>query len=229
MVQFLSVFVAGLLSFFSPCIFPLLPGYLSLISGVSLSEMQEEKKSTKAGITSIAFVLGFTVAFTILGVSVFSISNILLENKNTVITIAGMVMIVSGLYLLKLFSFPFLHKHRGISMNIFKPGMVGGFLMGLAFAVGWTPCIGPILAGVLATATAQDTVVKGVFLLLTYSAGLGLPFIVAGFMTDRVIGILARQRSALFNQQRIREKKWRLPQASIPTQSKLYLLFFRCT
>lgn len=178
-------FIAGVLSFLSPCILPLIPGYISFLSGLSLEELQQgverRKILKKAGLTSIFFVVGFSVVFVSLGASASLVGKFLASHLKILTKVAGIIIVILGLYLLGILKVGWLNVERRLKLKRFSPGLFGAFLIGLAFAFGWTPCIGPILAGILALAASQKTVLKGVLLLTAYSAGLGVPFIIAGF------------------------------------------------
>lgn len=189
-------FVAGVLSYASPCVLPLIPGYISFLSGLSLEELQHgsQRKTIlkKTGLTSIFFVGGFSAVFISLGASASLVGRFLSLHLNILTKIAGIAIIILGLHLLGILKVGWLNVEKRLKINPVRnkgsseakqlsPGFFGAFLMGLAFAFGWTPCIGPILAGILALAATQKTIIKGVFLLAIYSIGLGIPFIVTGF------------------------------------------------
>lgn len=178
-------FIAGILSFLSPCVLPLIPGYISFLSGLSLEELQQgdERKKIikKAGLSSIFFVIGFSIIFVSLGASASLIGKFLSAHLKILTKIAGILIVILGLHLLGILKIGWLNIDRRLKIKKFKPGLLGAFLIGLAFAFSWTPCIGPILAGILALAATQKTIVKGMFLLGIYSLGLGIPFIITGF------------------------------------------------
>lgn len=177
-------FTAGVLSFISPCVLPLVPGYISFISGLSLEELQKGARRKevlkKAGLTSVFFVIGFSVVFVALGASASLIGRFLSAHIKILTRVAGILIIILGLHLVGILKIGWLNIERRLEIKRFSPGFSGAFLIGLAFAFGWTPCIGPILAGILALAATQDTVIKGMFLLAIYSLGLGIPFIITG-------------------------------------------------
>jgi len=178
-------FIAGVLSFLSPCILPLIPGYISFLSGMSLEELKggahRKKIIRKAGLTSIFFVLGFSVIFISLGASASFIGGLMAAYSRFLTKIAGAVIVILGLHLLGILKIDWLNVERRPRIKRFSPGIFGAFLIGLAFAFGWTPCIGSILAGILALAATQGTVAKGMMLLAIYSLGMGIPFIITGF------------------------------------------------
>lgn len=178
-------FAAGIASFLSPCVLPLVPGYVSFMSGLSLEELAAEEKPGEtlrhAGWESVCFVLGFSLVFTVLGASASAAGEFLTAHLPVVTKIAGAVIVVFGLHMTGVITIPLLYTHKRADTAGFQPGYAGSFLMGLAFACGWTPCIGPILSGILALAATRETVGQGMRLLFVYSMGLGVPFVVTGF------------------------------------------------
>lgn len=180
-----AAFAAGIISFLSPCVLPLVPGYLSLISGLSLDELSKgsDRKAValKAGMGSVCFVLGFALVFTLLGATASAAGSLLSRHMGLLSKIAGILIIVFGLHTAGAITIPVLYYEKRFQASGIAPGYFGAFLMGLAFAFGWTPCIGPILAGILALAATQETVTQGMVLLMVYSLGLGIPFILTGF------------------------------------------------
>jgi cytochrome c-type biogenesis protein len=175
------VFTAGLLSFLSPCVLPLIPGYIAFVSGLSLEDMTEQgltgNEMASAMLNSVMFVLGFSAVFVILGASATWLGGALLQRLPLMVNIAGLVIIVFGLQQMGMFKFGFLMAAKQIDLPVAKLGLFKAPLLGAAFAFGWTPCVGPILAGILTYAATMDTVNKGVVLLIFYSAGLGIPFL----------------------------------------------------
>lgn len=180
-ISIFTAFLFGILSFISPCVLPIIPGYLSFISGLSLEQMQSGNKKEnlrKVFYNSIFFVLGFSVIFTLLGASATLIGQFLLKNINVAGKIAGVFIIILGVHLTGLIKLSFLNYEKRFHTSRKSLGYLGSFLVGLAFAFGWTPCIGPILAGILAIAGQQETVYQGILLLSVYSLGLGIPFLI---------------------------------------------------
>ncbi len=179
-------FIAGLFSFLSPCVLPLVPGYISFISGVDLEEFKERDDCRRvilhSGIKSIFFVFGFSLVFILLGASATVAGKFLEAYRPVLSKIAGVVIVFLGLHLIGLLKLKFLYFHKKIDVKRSSPGIFTAFFVGLAFAFGWSPCIGPILAGILAVASQQDTMMKGIILLSVYSLGLGIPFILSGFL-----------------------------------------------
>ena len=180
-LSLLIVFAAGLLSFLSPCVLPLIPGYIAFVSGLSIDDMTErgstDKKMASAMLSSVMFVLGFSVVFVILGASATWLGGFLVQRLPLLMSIAGVVIIIFGLQQIGLFKFGFMRATKQIDLPAEKLGPFKAPLLGAAFAFGWTPCVGPILAAILTYAATMDTVGKGVILLIVYSAGLGIPFL----------------------------------------------------
>ncbi len=174
-------FLAGVVSFLSPCVLPLVPGYISMLSGASIQELKE---GTGVGLlrrvlrNSLAFVAGFAVVFVILGASATWVGRFLLAERTTFNIIAGLIVIVFGLHLTGLVKIPLLYREARLDTGAPRRSLGGAFLLGFAFAFGWTPCIGPILAAILALAAQRQTVPQGMFLLAVYSAGLAIPFLI---------------------------------------------------
>ncbi len=173
--------VAGIVSFLSPCVLPLVPGYVSMLSGASIEELKDSAGAEllrRVLRNSLAFVVGFTLVFVILGASATWVGKFLLARRMIFNIIAGVVVIVFGLHLTGLVKIPFLYREARLDTGAPKRGLGGAFLMGFAFAFGWTPCIGPILAAILTLAAQRQTVFQGMFLLAIYSAGLAIPFLI---------------------------------------------------
>ena len=180
-ISFFFVFLAGLLSFLSPCVLPIVPGYLCFLAGTSLDKLtdDETKKTISVFKYAVAFVLGFSTVFTLLGATASSISNLLYEYLDYFRIAAGIIIILFGIHFTHLIQLNFLNRDTRFQINNFKPGLIGSYIVGISFAFGWTPCIGPILGSVLSVAASSDSIYFGVWLLLTYSAGLGIPFLLA--------------------------------------------------
>ena len=200
-VSLVTAFLAGIISFISPCVLPIVPGYISFVSGVSLQDlesnrdMDEEKRRRllrQVGLNSVFFVLGFSVVFVVMGASATYIGNWFAANRTVLARVAGAVIILFGLHTMGLTPIKWLNYEKRFQTQKKPMGFAGSFLIGLAFAFGWSPCIGPILAGVLALAATQDTVAQGVGLLVAYSLGLGVPFIATGLATNRFLDLFGR-------------------------------------
>jgi cytochrome c-type biogenesis protein len=191
-------FAAGLVSFLSPCVLPLVPGYVSFMSGLSLEELSRDAAPGQvlrhAGWESLFFVLGFAVVFTALGASASAAGAFLTAHLPVVTKIAGAIIVVFGVHMTGLITIPILYTHKRADAGAFASGYAGSFLMGLAFACGWTPCIGPILSGILALAATRETVGAGMRLLFVYSLGLGLPFIATGFAVGGFLRFFGRYK-----------------------------------
>jgi cytochrome c-type biogenesis protein len=200
MGQFWAAFGAGVMSFFSPCILPLLPAYLSMLSGFSAAELLkgDAKVATrKVVINAAIFIAGFTLAFSIMGAAASSIGDLLATHKDMLMKVFGAVMVLLGVHMTGVFNFNFLNYEKRFSMRNIAQGPAGSFLMGFAFALGWSPCIGPILAVILGMAAVSGTAAKGVALLLAYSAGMAIPLLLAAVMTARFFAFMARFRGAM--------------------------------
>ncbi|CCJ08304.1 cytochrome c biogenesis CcdA family protein [Methylocystis sp. SC2] len=195
-VTFPAAAAAGLLSFLSPCVLPLVPPYLTYLAGVSMEDLEIETRSRARRdilLSSILFVFGFTTVFVALGATASAFGGVLRANLHILSWVAGGIIILMGLHFIGLLKVSLLYREK--RAEITKPiGLFGSYVMGLAFAFGWTPCIGPILAAILAVAGTQETVALGAALLATYSLGLGLPFIGAGLALGRFLAFVARFR-----------------------------------
>ena len=199
-VTFLAAFVAGLVSFLSPCVLPLVPPYLIFMAGTSLERLADKESEPRVKRETVAaaalFVLGFSTVFVALGASASVIGALIRAYSGPLATIAGIVIIIMGLHFLGVTPIAFLHRQK--RLDVAKPvGLWGAYVIGLAFAFGWTPCIGPILAAILAVAASEQTVTKGASLLAVYSLGLGIPFIIAAFAIEAFAAFLSRFRNYL--------------------------------
>ena len=185
------------MSFLSPCVLPLVPGYVSLISGVGVEELKshESQLLRKIMLNSVSFILGFSVVFITLGAISTEVGQLLARYKSTLAQVAGVVIILFGLHLTGIFRINALYSDK--RLHGVKGGSTAGgaFLIGFAFAFGWTPCVGPILAVILGFAAAQDSVLKGIALLAVYSMGLAVPFLLTSFGLERFLKFYARFRS----------------------------------
>jgi cytochrome c-type biogenesis protein len=207
-VTLLAAFGAGLLSFISPCVLPLIPGYLSYISGLSLDEMRGTPGRPGAAvavaapaharqrvlIASLAFIVGFSLVFIALGASASAIGNFVLTRKTLFGRIAGAVVILFGLHTMGVLRIEWLYQEKRVHTSKKPGGPFGAMLVGIAFAFGWTPCIGPILAGILAIAATRRGVGEGVRLLSAYSLGLAVPFFATALAINRFFGAMSRIR-----------------------------------
>jgi cytochrome c-type biogenesis protein len=195
----LAAFLAGVLSFLSPCVLPLVPGYVSLISGSSVEELQssERRMLRTVMLHSFTFVLGFSVVFIALGAVATGVGQIVNEYHSLLSKIAGIVVIIFGLHLTGLLKIKALYADKRMHDVKGSSSAMGSFVVGFAFAFGWTPCIGPILATILVLAGAQQTVWKGIVLLAVYSLGLAVPFLLTSLGVDRFLAFYSRFRRHL--------------------------------
>jgi cytochrome c-type biogenesis protein len=193
----IAAFVAGLVSFLSPCVLPLVPGYVSLISGAGVEQLktQESQLLRKVMLNSIAFILGFSVVFITLGAVATEVSQMLSRYRSTLAQIAGVVIILFGLHLTGVFKIKALYTDA--RLHSVKGGSTawGAFVIGFAFAFGWTPCVGPVLTVILTYAAAQDSITKGVMLLAIYSMGLAVPFLLTALGVERFLKFYSRFRA----------------------------------
>ena len=184
MLELFIAFGAGLISFLSPCVLPLIPGYISYISGASLDELLANKKINLVPL--ILFTLGFSFVFIIFGAAASYLGQVLLQNSETLRIIAGLIIIVFSLQLIGIINIGFLNFEKKIytqkNNNIWF-----SFIIGMAFGFGWTPCIGPILGSILALASTEETIFKAIILLSFYSLGLAIPFILSGYLMQRFL------------------------------------------
>lgn len=195
----LAAFVAGILSFLSPCVLPLVPGYVSLISGATVEDLQASDRRMLGTVMlhSLTFILGFSVVFIALGAVATGVGQFANEYHNLLAKVAGIVVIVFGLHLTGLVKIKALYADKRLHDVKGGSSALGSFAVGFAFAFGWTPCIGPILATILVFAGAQETVFKGVLLLAIYSLGLAVPFLLTSLGVDRFLGFYGRFRRHL--------------------------------
>ena len=190
---------AGVLSFLSPCVLPLVPFYLVFISGVSLDDLKRgEAGANKSAIpAAIAFVLGFTTVFVALGASASYIGQVVRDELPLLAKIAGVFIILMGLNFLGVFKLGFLSQEKRYHQEAKPVGLFGAYAIGLAFAFGWTPCIGPVLAAILSLAAVSESVSKGAVLLAVYSLGLGIPFLIAAAAINSFLGFFVSFRQKL--------------------------------
>ena len=198
-VTLFAAFVAGLLSFVSPCVLPLIPGYLSFVSGVSLEEMRggDDAQGTarargKVLLSSLGFICGFTLVFVSLGASASAVGEFLMSRLSILGKVAGAIIILFGLHMMGVLKIGWLYNEKRVQTQKKPAGPLGAVVVGIAFAFGWTPCIGPILAAILAIAASKETVWQGIELLLAYSLGLGAPFLVIGAAFDSMVPFLKK-------------------------------------
>jgi cytochrome c-type biogenesis protein len=193
----IAAFLAGLVSFLSPCVLPLVPGYVSLISGVGVEELksQESQLLRRVMINSLTFILGFSVVFVTLGALSTGVGQLLAMYKSKLSIIAGVVIILFGLHLTGIFKIKALYADKRLHNVKGGSTPIGAFVIGFAFAFGWTPCVGPILAVILGFAAEQDSVIKGIILLAVYSLGLAVPFLLTSLGIERFLKFYSRFRA----------------------------------
>jgi len=204
---FVTALAAGMVSFASPCVLPLVPAYLGFITGRSAEELQTARGTARVAIITqgVAFVLGLAVIFALLGASASVLGQTLLQNQERLYQIGGVVVVAFGLQMLGITRIPLLARTArlaDVTPNV-QRSHLGAFAMGLAFGAGWTPCVGPFLAGLLGLASQQQTVGAGVLLLLVYALGLGVPFLLAGLAVDRSLGVMRNIRPHMLTIERV--------------------------
>jgi cytochrome c-type biogenesis protein len=196
-VSLLMAFTAGIISFLSPCVLPLVPGYISFVSGVSVEEMGGLREKKAVMVNSIFFVIGFSMIFVLLGFSATWAGVFFASNKAILIKIAGLIIIFFGIFKMGLIRSLTFYREARFHIRGRRFGIVGALLVGAAFAFGWTPCVGPILGSILAYAGTLGRVDQGILLLLIYSMGLGIPFLVVGFGLSRFLAVFDRMKKHL--------------------------------
>jgi len=196
---------AGLLSFLSPCVLPLVPPYLTFIAGTTVEELAEggERRARRdVAFAAILFVLGFSTVFVALGATASVLGQVIRSHIGTLSALAGVAIIAMGLHFLGVWRMAFMYREKRV--NVEKPvGVWGAYVMGLAFAFGWTPCIGPILAAILTVAGSEDTAARGAILLGAYSAGLGIPFLMAALAIEPFMRFLGRFKKNFYVVERV--------------------------
>jgi cytochrome c-type biogenesis protein len=199
-ISIAGAFMAGLLSFLSPCVLPLVPPYLCFLAGVGIGELSgsggklEARQSRRIIMMAGAFVLGFTTVFVALGATASTIGAIVTTYFETLSIIAGALILIMGLHFLGWLRIPLLYREARFQTERKPASMVGAYLVGLAFAFGWTPCVGPVLATVLMVAGAEGTAARGATLLAAYSLGIGVPFLLAAVFAGPFLNLMARFR-----------------------------------
>jgi cytochrome c-type biogenesis protein len=193
----LAAFFAGLISFLSPCVLPLVPGYVSLISGAGVEELKSPQSQLmrRVMVNSVGFILGFSIVFVTLGAISTEIGQMAARYKHTLSVVAGVVIIIFGLHLTGIFQIKWLLQDARLHNVKGGSTLLGAFVIGFAFAFGWTPCLGPILTVILGFASQEDTLVKGILLLAVYSLGLAVPFLLTSLLMERFLKFYSRFRS----------------------------------
>ena len=197
-IGFAGAFLAGLISFVSPCVLPLVPPYLSFLAGVSIDQLAQDERpaqtTRRVMATALAFVAGFCVVFVALGASASFVGSFVTEHLTTLGYVAGAVIIVMGLHFLGVLRIGLLFREARFHVASKPAGLLGAFVIGLAFAFGWTPCVGPVLAAILLYAGSEAQVVRGAALLLSYALGIGLPFLLAALFAGPFMRLMQRHR-----------------------------------
>jgi cytochrome c-type biogenesis protein len=195
-----AALLAGIFSFLSPCVLPLVPPYLVYISGISLDDLTSDKQTAAAAqrsrvmLSALLFVLGFSTVFVLLGATASALGQVLRQNLPLLSQIAGVAIILMGMHFLGIFRFGFLARDARYQTQQEAASYLGSYVVGLAFAFGWTPCIGPVLAAILSVAGSSESVSRGMLLLAAYSLGLGIPFLMSAFSIDRFLGFSRKFR-----------------------------------
>ena len=193
-----AAFFAGLLSFLSPCVLPIVPPYLAWLAGLSFAEVNDDDIEPKAQrrifLSALFFVLGFATVFIMLGATASVVGKTLAQYFDILAIIAGALILIMGLHFLGVFRIALLYREARVNVDKKPAGAVGAYLMGLAFAFGWTPCVGPILAAILFVAAGRESAGEGALLLAVYAAGIGIPFLLAGLFASRFIRFAGRFR-----------------------------------
>ncbi len=196
-ISYFYVVLAGLLSFLSPCVLPIVPGYLCFLAGTSLDKIasgEDASKERNVFYFALSFVFGFSTVFILLGASATLLSGLIYEYLDILRVVGGIIIIIFGIHFMQIIQLPFLNRDTRYQIESYRPGIVGSYVIGLSFAFGWTPCIGPILGSVLSIAASSETVTYGIFLLMLYSAGLGIPFLLAAYAINSFMRFLSKIR-----------------------------------
>jgi cytochrome c-type biogenesis protein len=193
-VNVFIAFAAGVFSFLSPCVLPLIPSYLSFVSGVSLDEMRNEQGRSRVVLNSLAFIIGFSLVFISLGASASLLGGLFLSYRNAIRIVGGIFIVLVGLYLVGAFKVAALERYLQFDLKDKPAGYLGSVLVGITFAVAWTPCVGPILGATLALASTSGEVSRGTFLLSSYAAGLALPFFLSALAINSFLQFSQRMR-----------------------------------
>jgi len=192
-IGFATAFVAGVVSFLSPCVLPLVPGYVSYVAGTSLEDLRDRTASRLHAVGyAVCFVLGFSLVFVAFGASATALGGLLLEHKTELGYVSGVLILLFGLHLAGILPLHWLEREARLHLDLPGGRVVGAFLMGLAFAFGWTPCIGPVLGTILTMSASSASLGTGMALLAVYSLGLGVPFLALGVAFDRIAPFLKR-------------------------------------
>jgi cytochrome c-type biogenesis protein len=207
-VSYVGAFGAGILSFLSPCVLPLVPPYLCFLGGVSLDQMTDEGTvdrglMRRVFLAAVAFVIGFSTVFVSLGATASAVGQLVADYFDILAMIAGGVIIVLGLHFIGVFTIPLLYRDVRFHGQARESGHIGAYIAGLAFAFGWTPCVGPVLAAILFVAGSEDSIFHGASLLAVYSAGLGIPFLATALAVKPFMAFMRRFKSQMRNVERV--------------------------
>ena len=197
-ISYFYVVLAGLLSFLSPCVLPIVPGYLCFLAGTSLDKIasgEDASKERNVFYFALSFVFGFSTVFILLGASATLLSGLIYEYLDILRIVGGIIIIIFGIHFMQIIQLPFLNRDTRYQIESYRPGVIGSYVIGLSFAFGWTPCIGPILGSVLSIAASSETVTYGIVLLMLYSAGLGIPFLLAAYAINGFMRFLSKIRN----------------------------------
>ena len=197
-ISYFYVVLAGLLSFLSPCVLPIVPGYLCFLAGTSLDKIasgEDASKERNVFYFALSFVFGFSTVFILLGASATLLSGLIYEYLDILRVVGGIIIIIFGIHFMQIIQLPFLNRDTRYQIESYRPGILGSYVIGLSFAFGWTPCIGPILGSVLSIAASSETVTYGIVLLMLYSAGLGIPFLLAAYAINGFMKFLSKIRN----------------------------------
>ncbi len=198
-ISYPGVLLAGILTFLSPCILPIVPPYLAYLGGITLDQIDVEgqtdrAKALKVFRAAVFFVLGFTTVFVAMGLAASAIGRFVGDNIDILATVAGVLIIVLGLHFIGVFRIGFLFREARFQVDRKPAGAAGGYVIGLAFAFGWTPCVGPVLTGILMMAAGKETALEGGFLLGVYALGIGVPFLIAALFAGTFLRFMKRFR-----------------------------------
>ncbi len=191
-----GAFLGGLLSFASPCVLPLVPPYLCFLAGLSMEQLTGDELAPDAQnqifMSALVFVLGFTTVFVAMGASASFIGQLVADHIDTLAVIAGIIIIIMGLHFLGIFKIPLLYREARLNVDAKPAGLIGAYVIGLAFAFGWTPCVGPALTAILMIAGNEDSVFSGALLLAAYALGIGVPFLLAAIFAKPFMNLMRR-------------------------------------
>ncbi len=199
-ITYPAALIAGILSFFSPCVLPLIPGYFTFIAGYSLDDLATGARGEvrkKVFLATVAFVLGFSVVFILLGASASSLGSLFLKYRNGVRIVGGLVIIILGVHMTGWVRIRMLDFEKRVHFSRKPVHFLGTFLVGMAFGAGWSPCIGPLLGSILVLASVEETIWQGILLLGVYSSGLAIPFILLSIFIDFLLAFIKKTRAAL--------------------------------